>query len=116
MTATASAPALPLDEQAAALAEGIAEMPADLVALREEKIALQERKDALESRIAEIRDIFGKRLEEDGLQGYTYHGKVHARRSEVRTPRLDTKALKEKHPKIFAAFTKVTESVRVVIN
>jgi len=116
MTTTITAPGITLNEAEAAAAEGIAAMPADLVALRNEKIQLDEQISALEARKKEIRDIFGARLESMGLQGFSLNGKVHARRSEVHTTRLDSGKLKEKHPKIWAAFAKVTDSVRVVID
>lgn len=116
MTTTATAPAVSLEETDALTLEALAPMPQDLIALREEKIAIQERIDALETRKKEIRDIFGQRLLDDGLQGYLLHGKVHARRTVVRSPRLDSKALKDKHPRIYAAFVKITESVRIVVD
>ena len=110
-----SAPAVTLDETEAAAAEALAPMPADLVALRERKLKLAEQRDLLNEQIDEIKGIFATRLVEDGLQGYVLAGKVHARRSLVRTSRLDSKKLKEKHPRIFAAFQTVTETVRINI-
>lgn len=116
MTTTLTAPAVTLDETEAAEAEGIATMPSDLVALRERKLVLDAQKAVIEEELTAIRDTFGKRLLEAGLQGYTFGGKVHARRSEVLTNRIDTEKLKAKHPQIYRAFLKATTSVRVVIN
>ena len=116
MTATITAPAVPLSEQEAAAAEGLVEMPVDLVALRNRKLALDEQKDAIIAEIDQIKATFDQRMAAYGVQGFVLNGKVHARRSEVKTSRVDTKKLKEAHPRIFAAFLKVTESVRITIN
>lgn len=116
MTATTTAPPVQLDEAEAAALEGIAPMPLDLIALREKKLRLSEERDALNAQIDEIKATFAERLEAYGVQGFELNGKVHARKSLVRTPRLDTKKFKAAHPKIWAAFTVVTTSVRVTIN
>jgi hypothetical protein len=113
---TLTAPAITLDEQDAAQDEALAPMPADVIALRERKLALQAQIDLLQEEIGVIKDTVGKKLEDAGLQGYVLGGKVHARRSEVITNRLDSQRLKEKHPQIWRAFIKPTHSVRVVIN
>lgn len=102
-------------EQEAALLEGLAEMPADLVSLRRRRLALKERKDKIQQEMDDIRDTFAERLEAEGLQGYMLSGKVKARRSEVTTHRADTNILKTKYPKIWAAVMKTTKSVRVDI-
>ena len=111
MTATVT-----MNEREAAEAEGLVEMPLDLIALRDRKLQLDEQKDALVAEIDKIKETFAQRMEAYGVQGFVLNGKVHARRSEVKTSRIDSKALKEAHPRLWAAFSKVTESVRVVIN
>jgi hypothetical protein len=116
MTTIIDAPAITLDETEAAAHEALAPMPADLIALRAEKLLLDQQIDALKERKDAIRDIFGKRLEDLGLQGFVLNGKVHARRSEVHTGRLDGEALKKRHPKLYAQFLKFTDSIRVTIN
>lgn len=116
MTTTTTAPAVTLDETEAAQAEALAVMPADLVALRARKLQLDEQKDLLTEEIEKIKGIFADRLVADGLQGYVYAGKVHARRSEGTSTRVDSKLLKEKHPQIYRAFLKTTHYVRMTIN
>jgi len=116
MTATTTAPAITLDEQEAAALEGTVAMPSDLVILRNKKLELQAERDRINADIDEIKAEFDRRMKIDGVQGYVLDGKVHARRSEVHTTRVDSARLKEKHPKIYAAFLKVTESVRITIN
>lgn len=113
---TITAPGVTLDETEAAEAELLAPMPADVIALRERKLTLQAQVDLLNEEIGKIKDTVGQRLQEEGLQGYMYGGKVHARRSIVVSKRVDSKKLKEKHPRIWAAFLTTTESVRVTIN
>lgn len=103
-------------EVEAALDEGLAEMPADLIPLRNEKLALDEQIDLLTARKKEITDAFGERLKTDGLQGFMLYGKVHARRSEVTNSRVDSKKLKTEMPHVFAKFLKVTKSVRITVN
>lgn len=103
-------------EQEAALLEGLAEMPEDLVPLREKRLKLKAKIDTLQQEADEIRDTFGTRLESEGLQGYMLHGKVKARRTDVTNTRADSKMLKADFPEIWAKVVKVTKSVRVVID
>ena len=103
-------------EVEAALLEGLAEMPADLIPLRNEFLANKEAADALKARQDEIKSTFADKLVEEGLQGFLLHGKVHARRSEVTNTRIDSNALKEKLPHIWQQFVKTTKSVRVTVN
>ena len=100
----------------AALEEGLAPMPAHLIPLRDESNDLKEQIEALTARRDEIKDIFSKTLESNGLQGFLLNGKVHARRSKVTNTRLDAKKLKEEHPLLHAKYVIITQSVRVVIN
>lgn len=116
MTTTTHAPAITLDEQEAAANELIATMPADLVPLRNRKLALQAQRDELNAEIDSIKAIFDQRLMADGLQGYIYQGKVHARRSVIHTRHFLSKPFKETHPKLFLKFTEMRESVRITIN
>ncbi len=104
------------EELEAAALEGIIDMPDDLIALRNEKLALGEEIDRLTSRKKEITDAFGERLKSEGMQGFILYGKVHARRSEVSTSRVDSKKLKDEMPHLHAKYLKVTKSVRVVVN
>lgn len=119
MTATitrTTAPPVPLDEAEAAQLEALADMPADLVTLRNRKLELDEEVSARKVEIDRIKAIFDARLQADNVQGYVLNGKVHGRRSEVTTTRVDSALLKEKHPRIYKAFLKVTKSVRITIN
>lgn len=119
MTTTMScitAPPVPLDETEAAQLEALATMPADLVILRNRKLELDEEVAARRVEIDRIKAVFDARLQADNVQGYVLNGKVHGRRSEVTTTRVDSAALKEKHPRIYKAFLKVTKSVRITIN
>ncbi len=105
-----------LDETEAALNEGLAPMPEDLLQLRDEWIVLKDQIDMLNERKDEIKVIISKRLEDDGLQGYTWGGKVRARISSVTTPRLDSKKLKETMPHIWNQFIKITKSERFTMD
>jgi predicted phage-related endonuclease len=78
--------------------------------------SLKEKRDAAEKAYSDAKNELGSMLADAGLQGFTLNGKVVVRRSLVRTSRLDSKALKAKHPRIFAAFMKVTESIRVTVD
>lgn len=99
----------------AALEEGLAPMPADLIPLRDEMVALKEAMEQLEGRKKEIQEVFGKRLDEEGLVGFLLNGKVHARLTKGTRHTVDSKKLKEKMPHIWQQFLKVTayRSVRV---
>lgn len=105
-----------LTEAEAAELEGLAPMPADLIELREEKLALDKQIEELEGRKNEIKEIFGKRLEADGMQGFLLHGKVHARVTYGTRHGVDSKKLKEKMPHIWAQFMKITKYRSVTIN
>jgi predicted phage-related endonuclease len=100
----------------AALAEGLAPMPAHLIPLRDESNELKEQIDKLQERRDEIKSIFGKTLESEGLQGFILHGKVHARRSSVTSTNVDAKRLKTERPDVWAEFIRVVKSVRVTVN
>ena len=116
MTATITAPGVTLDEQEAASLEGVTQMPLDLIALRNRKLALDEQKDAIIAEIDKIKETFALRMVAYGVQGFELNGKIHARRSEVKTTRIDSKKFKAAHPRLWAAFSTVTESVRITIN
>lgn len=115
MTIT-TAPPVPLNETEAAQLEGLAPMPSDLVTLRNRKLELDEQASAIKVEIDAIKATFDQRLQAEGVQGFVLNGKVHGRRSEVTTARVDAALLKEKHPRIYKAFLKVTKSVRITIN
>lgn len=103
-------------EQTAALEEGLAEMPAELIEKREEFLVLKEQRDEINDQMSKIKDAFGDALKDQGLQGFLLHGKVHARRSEVITNRVDSGELKAKMPHIWKRFLKVSKSVRITVN
>jgi predicted phage-related endonuclease len=100
----------------AALAEGLAPMPAHLIPLRDESNDLKEQIDKLTERRDKIKEIFGKTLVAEGHQGFLLNGKVHARVSNVTNNRVDTKALREKRPDVFQEFLVTTKSQRIVVN
>lgn len=100
----------------AALEEGLAPMPEDMVSLREEKLLLDKEIELLTARKEEIKAAFADRLKEEGLQGFILHGKVHARVSEVTTNRVDSKRLKEEMPHVWKQYLKATISRRITIN
>lgn len=104
------------EETAAAELEALAPMPADLVPLREEKRQLDDQLEILNARVHDIKEIFGKRLEEDGKQGYILHGKVHARVSYGTRHGVDSKKLKEQLPHIWQQFMKITKYRSVHVN
>ena len=105
----------PTEETEAAALEGLAPMPADLIPLREEKRQLDEQLEVLNNRVSEIKETFGKRLEEAGLQGFLLNGKVHARVSHGTRHTIDSKKLKEQMPHIWERFMRATKyrSIRV---
>lgn len=105
-----------LTEQEAALAEGLADMPGDLIPLRSEYLALKEQRDAITQAMDDIKGTFADRLKEDGLSGFILGGKVHARVSDVTNTRVDSKRLKAEMPTIHAKFLVVTKSQRVTVN
>lgn len=103
-------------EAAAAELEGLAQMPDDLVKLREEKLKLDKQLEKLQARKKEIQDTFGQRLKDDGLVGYLLHGKVHARRSQHTRTGVDSKRLKEELPVVYKNYLKVTSYTSVTVN
>lgn len=105
----------PTEAQAAEL-ESLLPMPEDLIPLREQKLELDKAKDEIQAQIDAIKAAFDARMLADQVQGYVLAGKVHARRSEVVTSRVDGKKLKAQLPQIFNRFLTVTKSVRVTIN
>ena len=105
-----------MNEHEAALLEGIAPMPEDLIALREESIALKEEIDRLTERRNKIKDTFGERLDSEGLKGYVLYGKVHARVTHGTRTDVDKKKLKEDMPHIYKRFLKVTSYRSVTVN
>ena len=78
--------------------------------------ALKQRRDLATAEYNAAKDELGAALAAANLQGFTLEGKVVVRRSFVRTPRFDSKGFKEKHPKLYAAFVNVTESIRITID
>jgi predicted phage-related endonuclease len=108
--------ALTQEELAAAELEGIKPMPEDLVELREESNTLREEIDKLTARRNEIKDTFGKRLEQDAAQGYVLNGKVHARVTYGTRHTVDSKELKAKMPHIWSKFLKVTKYRSITVN
>lgn len=103
-------------ELEAQLNEGLAPMPAELVDLREESNLLKEQIDALTARRNEIKEIFGKHLEDEGLQGFLLHGKVHARVTYGNRTAVDSKLLKEKMPHVWRKFLKTTQYKSITVN
>lgn len=104
------------EEAEAQLAEGLAPMPEDLIALRQEKLELDEKLDELAARKREIQDTFGERLQDAGLVGFMLHGKVHARRKNGTRTDVDRKRLKDELPEVYANYLKTTEYVSITIN
>ena len=102
------AQAAPDEEVQAALDEGLAPMPPAVVALRTEKLALDAQIDELTARKKAIQEEVGKQLDAAGLVGFVFNGKVRARVTNGTRSTVDGKKLKEKHPKIWAAFLKTT--------
>lgn len=103
-------------ELEAQLNEGLAPMPAEMIALREESNVLKEQIDALTARRNEIKEIFGKHLEDEGLQGFLLNGKVHARVTYGTRTTVDSKELKEKMPHIWKKFLKTTKYTSITVN
>lgn len=104
------------EELQAQLDEGLAPMPEDMVELREESRSLKEQIDALTARRNEIKDLFGERLEAEGLQGFLLHGKVHARVTYGTRTSVDSKELKAQMPHIWKRFLKTTSYRSVTID
>lgn len=104
------------EEAEAQMAEGLAPMPEDLVALRQEKLELDDQIDALNARKEEIKDIFGEKLKDEGLVGFMLHGKVHARRSNRTRTDVDRKRLKDELPEVYKNYLKTTSYVSITIN
>lgn len=104
------------DELAAALDEGLAPMPAHLIPLRTRAIKLKEQIDKLTAERNEIKEIFGKELDDAGLQGFVLHGKVHARVSHGTRTQIDSKLLKEKMPQVWKRFLKTTKYRSVTVS
>lgn len=100
----------------AALAEGLAPMPADLVSLRNESLSLSAEIDRLTARRDEIKASFSKRLEEDGLKGYILDGKVHARITQGNRSTIDSKQLRDAMPHIYAQYLRITPYTSIKIN
>lgn len=102
----------PTEAQAAEL-EGL--KPANAAVLR----LITAHEDAKAAKVAaeKLRDAaakeLGKLLESGDLQGFTYGGKVVVRLSTVRTPRFENERFKLSHPRLWAAFTKITVSKRL---
>lgn len=115
MAATIAAKTQPQEETDAALLEGLAPMPADLVALRNEKVALDDQVSLLNERLREIKDTFADRLHADNLVGYTLGSKVKARESHGTRTTVDSKQLKAEMPHIWAKYSKTTPytSIRI---
>ncbi len=118
MTATTTrttAPPVPLDETEAAELEALAPMPDDLLPLRNRKLKIDEQMEKLEFELKKIKDEFDDRLKADGLDGYTINGKVRGRRSSFKRFTINSKLLKEKHPRIYKAFLTETPVVSIKI-
>lgn len=107
----------PTEVEAAEL-EGLAAVDADPELMGKILLAraLKERRDTAVAEYNAVKDELGGLLAGANLQGFTLSGKVAVRRSFVRTPRFNTKAFKEKHPKLYTAFTSVTESIRITVD
>lgn len=104
------------EELEAALDEGLAPMPAHLIPLRQRAIKLKEQIDKLTAERNEIKEIFGKELDEAGLQGFVLHGKVHARVSHGTRTMVDSRELKAKMPQVWKRFLKTTKYRSVTVN
>lgn len=76
---------------------------------------LREQKKAIDLKMDVIKRNLGATLEKNHLQAFTVGGKAIVRLSEVTTHTLDSIKLKAKHPRIWAAFQKVTVAKRVTI-
>lgn len=105
-----------LTAKEAALLEGLAPMPEDLIPLRDEKMLLDEEIKRLEARKADIRDVFDERLKDAGLKAYMIGDEVRARRSEGQTTTLDSKLLKKEMPHVFTKYARTKPNVRVTIS
>lgn len=76
---------------------------------------LRKQKKELDAQMDVIKRDLGATLEANHLQAFTVGGKAIVRISDVETRTVDSKKLKEKHPKIWLAFLKITQSKRVTI-
>jgi len=103
-------------ELEAAELEGLVPITAEQLAAVRKYRRITKRIAELEAERKDIRDDFNHGLSVLGLQGLLHKGKVLVRRSVVHTPRINTKLLKERHPKIAAEVTEITESVRITVN
>lgn len=117
MDTTLAGPAVTLIESEAQLQEGLLAIDGDVPLLLKVKEfdTLRAQKKELDKQMDVIKRDFGATLEANGLQAFTVGGKAIVRLSEVTTHRLDSEKLKLKHPRIWAAFQKVTVAKRVTI-
>lgn len=104
ITTITDVPAVSLDETEAAELEGVAPLPADLVALLSEARVVKEQLEVLEARKKEIRDIFKDRLVLLGLVGFVVNGKVKIRKSVYTKDGFNVKDFAAKHPVLFRRF------------
>ena len=113
-----TAPAVTLVEVEAQAQEGL--VPIDhnvelLLAIKEFN-TLRKQKADIDVKMDVIKRSLGATLEENHLQAFTKGGKAIVRLSNVEVRTVDSKLLKEKHPKIWLAFLKITQSKRVWID
>lgn len=86
-----------------------------LVNLIEKFRTLDQSEKKLASDKAEVRKAILAEITERGAQALEVHGSVVARKSQVTKTGLDSKTFKVTHPRLWAKFSKVTESVRLTI-
>ncbi len=106
-------------ETQAALEEGLAPLYEQTAEIQSAYLRRKERAELIASLKAEQQvdnEILSNALESQNLQGFTAGGKVRVRLSDVNTPRLDAKLLKEMLPEVFKRFTVVTKSQRLTVN
>lgn len=104
---------LSTEQTEAALVEGLAEMPEDLIPLRLQYLALKDQRDDVLNQMDQIKSTFASRLKEQGLQGFLLYGKVRSRLSKVTNSRVDSKRLKDELPAVHAKYLVVTKNERV---
>jgi hypothetical protein len=95
------------EELEAALAEGLAPMPAHLLAYREEKLELDRQIDLLKERKEEIKKLFNQYLATEGLKGYIVDGKPKVTRTPLSLSRFDGKTFVKENPVLAARYTVV---------
>lgn len=105
----------PQEEVEAQELEGLAPMPPELVALRERKLEIDKLMGDLKEELDGIKGKVDEELTARGLQGFTLHGAVKARKSPGTRSSVDAKKLKEEMPAVYQKYLRVTKyfSIRI---